>query len=141
MALREISQNSRETRNRILKRQTGLVNLAKKAETIINEDLSRERKGKVNLSFSTKLKQPVLCEINHPNVTTRRKPLKRSKCYEDLLAAKPVKKSRKRKSTGDEVDQEKVKRLRQSVEHVIGKSLLNIKIPLNLAQGSSVNSY
>ena len=85
MALREISQNSRETRNRILKRQTGLVNLAKKAETIINEDLSRERKGKVNLKFSTNLKQPVLCEINHPNVTTRRKPLKRSKCYDDLL--------------------------------------------------------
>ena len=46
MALREISQNkSRETRNRILKRQTGLVNLAKKAERIIDEDSSKERRG------------------------------------------------------------------------------------------------
>ena len=45
MALREVSLNSRETRNRILKRQTGLVNLTKKAVQIINEDSSRERKG------------------------------------------------------------------------------------------------
>ena len=72
----------------------------------------------------------VLCEINHPNVTNRRKPLKRSKCYEDLPAIEPVKKSRKRKSTGDEVDQEMVKRLRQSVEQVISKFLFNKELGL-----------
>ena len=65
----------------------------------------------------------VLCEINHPNVTNRRKPLKRSKCYEDLPSVEPIRKNRKRKSTGDEVDQEMVKRLRQSVEQVISKFL------------------
>ena len=45
MALREINVNAALTSNRprILKRQTGLVNLAKKAEQIINED----RKGDI----------------------------------------------------------------------------------------------
>ena len=49
MALREINVNASVTSNRrILKRQTGLVNLAKKAEQIINED----RKGKIDLTTS-----------------------------------------------------------------------------------------